>query len=140
MTMRDGEVIFDEDAYFRTFQSWGGPVGEHLAGKAERLESLGRISAGFDTGDLIANIGTFYTAHESSQDLEAHVGVNPGPVKHGAGYAVMHHEGTEPHEIRPRARRALRFPKGGMVVFAARVWHPGTAPVKFLTRWLRDVM
>lgn len=138
--MTEGRVEFDDGAMFQTFQSWGGLVGDHLQDKAQQVESLGRISAGFDTGDLIRNIGTYYTTHEPSMDLEARVGVNPGPVELGRGYAFWHHEGTLPHRIAARTARVLRFPRGGMVAFATHVWHPGTAPVKYLTRWLRDVM
>lgn len=35
-------------------------------------------------------------------------------------------EGTEPHAIVPVRRRALRFVANGRVVFARRVWHPGS--------------
>lgn len=52
-------------------------------------------------------------------------------------YAVHEHEGTSPHVIRPRSRRVLRFVgRGGAVVFARRVMHPGTKGSKFLTRAL----
>lgn len=50
-------------------------------------------------------------------------------------YAYYHHEGTRAHIIRPRYKKALRFPgkgKGG-VVFAQVVHHPGTKPNRFLT-------
>jgi hypothetical protein len=40
-------------------------------------------------------------------------------------------EGTRAHAIVPRRGRALRFVAGGMVVFARRVWHPGTKPNRF---------
>lgn len=40
--------------------------------------------------------------------------------------------GTRAHIIRPRRAKALRFrAKGGGVVFARRVQHPGTRPYKF---------
>jgi len=55
-------------------------------------------------------------------------------------YARWHHEGSDPHVIRPRARQALRFPasapNGLAVVFAKRVNHPGTKGTKFLVRAL----
>ena len=40
--------------------------------------------------------------------------------------------GTRPHEILPVRARALRFQVGGGIVFAARVWHPGTKPHPFV--------
>jgi hypothetical protein len=41
-------------------------------------------------------------------------------------YAPFVEYDTRPHEIRARPGGALRFPVGGMTVFAARVQHPGT--------------
>lgn len=42
-----------------------------------------------------------------------------------APHAVFVHWGTRPHEIRPRLRKALRWPAGGAFAFAQRVQHPG---------------
>lgn len=48
--------------------------------------------------------------------------------------------GTDPHEIRPRLARALHFlGEGGESVFAAHVWHPGTAPNPFHERAMRGL-
>lgn len=49
--------------------------------------------------------------------------------------ALLHHEGTEPHVIRPVRTAALAFWSGsaGTVVFAREVNHPGTQPNRFLT-------
>lgn len=52
----------------------------------------------------------------------------------GAEYAMAVHEGSRPHVIEPRSRRALRFYVGGREVFATRVHHPGNAPDPWLTR------
>lgn len=52
--------------------------------------------------------------------------------------AVYEHDGTRPHIIRPRNRKALRFPASGSrpggvaVVFAKQVRHPGTTGSRFL--------
>lgn len=51
-------------------------------------------------------------------------------------YAGYEHDGTRPHLIRPRIRKALRFPAGGAVVFAQLVRHPGTDGSQFLLRAL----
>lgn len=63
----------------------------------------------------------------------------------GVGYAQDVEFGTRPHEITPRAARALRWAataagrrltgsprKGAAVVFAMRVHHPGTKPEPYL--------
>jgi hypothetical protein len=64
-----------------------------------------------------------------------------------ANYAAYVEFGTRPHEITPKARKALRFaassggarlsgtPRSGAdVVFAKRVHHPGTKPQPFLLK------
>lgn len=50
----------------------------------------------------------------------------------GLRYGRFVHDGTAPHEIRPRRREALRMVIGGRFVFAKKVNHPGTAPRPFL--------
>lgn len=49
-----------------------------------------------------------------------------------APYALWVHDGTRPHLILPRAKKALRWVKNGKFVFAKKVWHPGTKPDPFL--------
>jgi hypothetical protein len=71
-------------------------------------------------------------------ETEAHVVAS-------ARYAGYVEFGTRPHEITPRAKKALRFAataagrrltgtprKGAAVVFAKRVHHPGTRPHPFM--------
>lgn len=57
-----------------------------------------------------------------------------GSVSFGEDYAPHVEEGTRPHVIRPRKKRALRFPAGGREVFARQVQHPGTKGVHMLKR------
>ena len=49
-----------------------------------------------------------------------------------APHALFVHWGTRPHEIKPRRKRALRWPSGNRFVFAQRVNHPGYAGDPFL--------
>lgn len=58
-----------------------------------------------------------------------------GIVSAGAPHALPVEDGTRPHEIRPRFRRALRFPMAGGkdgFGYARVVHHPGTEPQPFL--------
>lgn len=58
-----------------------------------------------------------------------------GVVSAGAPHALPVEDGTRPHEIRPRFRRALRFPMAGGkdgFGYAKKVDHPGTEPQPFL--------
>lgn len=49
-----------------------------------------------------------------------------------ANYAAYVELGTQPHEIRPRVRRALRWKVQGGYRFATRVQHPGTRAQPFM--------
>jgi hypothetical protein len=69
-----------------------------------------------------------------------------------ASYALYVHEGTKPHDIRPRKAKVLAFPaagsgtlsgrvkKGGRVIFAKRVRHPGTKANPFMLRGARKAI
>lgn len=56
-----------------------------------------------------------------------------------APYAVFVHWGTRPHDIRPKHKKALRWPGGGAFHFAKRVRHPGYKGDPWLTRAARQV-
>lgn len=51
---------------------------------------------------------------------------------------VILDQGSKPHVIRARRRKALRFVVNGKVVFRRSVMHPGTRGSGFLTRSLYD--
>ena len=51
-----------------------------------------------------------------------------------APHAIFVHQGTRPHEILPVRAKALRFMIGNRVVFAKRVWHPGTRAQPFVKK------
>lgn len=54
-------------------------------------------------------------------------------------YAEWVHDGTRPHRIEARNKKALRFRMGGRIVIVKAVDHPGTRPRPFLDRALREV-
>ncbi|MDU3215595.1 MAG: hypothetical protein E6672_07125 [Negativicoccus succinicivorans] len=49
-----------------------------------------------------------------------------------AKYAPFVHQGTKPHTIAPKEKKALRWVAGGRFVFAKWAHHPGTAADPFL--------
>lgn len=53
-------------------------------------------------------------------------------VSAGAPYAVYVEKGTKRHKIKPKYRRALRWPVEGGYQFAKVVDHPGTEATNFL--------
>ena len=88
-------------------------IKEHAA-EHHRYESRG--------GDLERR-GVIYRVNGSS----AVIALNPN-----VPYAVFVHEGTKPHIIEPRNKRALRWVARGEFAFAKRVFHPGTEKDQFL--------
>ncbi|MGH3476808.1 MAG: hypothetical protein ACRDQD_08215 [Nocardioidaceae bacterium] len=104
-----------------------GSVGRWFAGLIRQIEGVAQQGCPVDTGNLrrshdhsVTNLG--FRLH--------------GVVRANANYALMVHQGTAPHEIRPVRARALRFTVGGDVVFATRVMHPGTQGQP----WLRTAL
>jgi hypothetical protein len=57
-----------------------------------------------------------------------------GIVEYIARYAAAVHDGSAPHIIKARKKKALRFVMDGEVVFAKSVRHPGTRPRPFLAK------
>lgn len=53
-------------------------------------------------------------------------------VAAGAPYGIFVEKDTKPHIIRPKQRKALRFPTGEGFAFASEVQHPGTTGTHFL--------
>jgi hypothetical protein len=51
-----------------------------------------------------------------------------------APHAVFVHWGTRPHIIRPKNKKALRWPAGGAFAFAKKVRHPGTKADPWMVR------
>ena len=47
-------------------------------------------------------------------------------------YALLHHEGSKPHMIKPDRAQVLRFTSRGRVMYAHSVMHPGTKPNRYL--------
>ncbi len=108
-----------------------GPVVRDVMGRATNVQSMARNFVRKDTHDLTNSIvkrpvmmGTTFAVN---------VGVFTGRA---LAYALYEHDGTEPHEIVPRTKKALAFQIGGRTVIVKRVRHPGTTGSKFLLRAL----
>ena len=86
---------------------------------ADRVEEVMREKAPERTGRL-------------KQSIRKRVELRRAVIGPAVPYAVYVEYGTGPHEILPIHARALRFEVEGRIVFAARVWHPGTRPQPFV--------
>jgi hypothetical protein len=111
--------------FFAEFQTTGGMVGRDLAKRGTQLTRLAQRQVGKKTMALWASLGWHFGVH-GKNDLMVTVGSN-------SKIALIHHNGTRAHVIRPRRTGALRFRQGGRIVYARRVFHPGTKPNRYLT-------
>lgn len=62
-----------------------------------------------------------------------------GIVEYPVTYAAAVEDGSAPHMIQARRKKALRFVMDGRVVFATAVRHPGTRPRPYLGKAARLV-
>ncbi|TDC23418.1 hypothetical protein E1265_12840 [Streptomyces sp. 8K308] len=119
------EVRIDAGRLQRLVRARGGRAERALRRRTERVASIARREA---PGRLGAYVDT--RIEEGPRGLTGVVRCDHPAVRY-----VL--DGTRPHIIRPRRRRALRFTVGGRSVFAAYVRHPGTRANNFLARALR---
>ena len=118
-----------EFANFR--QSKDQDIGRDLYKRGLRLQALARVSVPKRTGALAASIHVNYFRGASNPHVTIGSNLN---------YAYFVHEGTNPHTIRPKTGRVLRFQVNGRVVYAQKVHHPGTRAERYLSRHLRTVV
>jgi hypothetical protein len=107
-----------------------GKVGEYLWDKSMYFIIAAKRQVGVRTRDLQSSINII--------EKRSRKGGQTWKIGSKINYAYWHHEGTLPHIIRGKRknqyrRRVLRFTRGGTVVFANSVRHPGTRPNKFLS-------
>lgn len=123
--------IKDPDGWEQLTRGPDDLIGRDLAKRGVRLKSLAMKQAHKKTGKLAASMTTSLSV--DFKGLQVTVGSN---VKH----ALMHHEGTKPHIIKPRRARTLRFVQRGKIRYAQRVFHPGSRPNRYLTDNLPKVV
>jgi hypothetical protein len=82
------------------------------------------------TGTLLATIRRNSTQFRRLPAVEVVAG------RQRMRYTMFEHDGTSPHIIVARRRKALRFTVGGRTIFRRSVRHPGTRGTFFLTRSL----
>lgn len=100
------------------------PIFKDIDSRGHRLHNLAVRQVGKKTNKLATSITTRTTV-----DLLGIVNTtgSDNPI------ALIHHNGSRAHEIRPRRAKVLRFVQNGRVRYAHRVWHPGTRPNRYLT-------
>jgi len=116
-----------------TLKNSVGPVGRHLYKRALIIQAGARAQVGFKTGKLKASIHIMQNRTPLGQ--EVWIG---SPIKE---YALIHHNGSKPHVILPRAvggKLVFMGNSGGRMrlIVTDRVNHPGTKPNPYLKDWL----
>ena len=111
--------LFDNSKELRTYME------RHVA----ETVAVARVEVPVRSSELQRSIGSSY--HGGGQ----------WRVTASAPHAKWVHNGTEPHEIRAKRGRTLRFfwKKVGLIVYPIAVNHPGTEPNPFLTRAMHKV-
>lgn len=134
-------VVIRGEALAAYLRSPTGDVGRMMISLAERVQALGKAQVGYDTRKPSGAEGGRHlrdTIVKRVIEMPAGIVVLVGSAD---PIALLHHEGTKAHEIRPkREGGVLRFEIGNEVVFATVVHHPGTKPNRYLTDPLETVM
>ena len=118
-------VTFYESDFNNFFNAPSGPVGQYLLRRGRLVQNAAKRQVGKRTGALRASIHMRHQRDVRGQYVW---------VGSTLPYALMHHEGTNPHMIFPRSSgHRLVFTTKGRLVFAHAVAHPGTLPNKYLS-------
>ena len=121
---------FVQPAWDRLRYSRTDIIGRDMDRRRAYIANMARAQVGVDSGALRKTIRHRTVGGRGAYGPTTRVAAG-GP---GVEYALMHHEGTRPHEIRPNPPRSvLKFTIGGKTVYATRVMHPGTRENKYLT-------
>jgi hypothetical protein len=98
----------------------------------------------YDAADMVfAKSQEYAPIDKGTLRKSAVVSYGPGPkakIEYKATYAAAVHEGTKPHEIRPKNKKALAFEIDGKEIVVKKVMHPGTEPRPFLARAVEEVV
>jgi hypothetical protein len=122
-------VVFREPKLDAYLNQPGGEVGRFLHRQGYKVLSGARAQVGSRTGALRASLHMRHLRDPRGQYVR---------IGSPLSYALLHHEGTSPHLIRPKPpNRVLRFASRGTIVMTSLVRHPGTRPNRYLTDSLR---
>lgn len=127
ISIKPGKVTLDPGEPARYVTDPAGPVIRDLDRRMTRVALNVRHLTPVRTGLTLS------TVRKQPRFFARSVAVDVIMGGGGAAPIGVLEEGSPPHEIRARRRKALRFIVGGRVVFRRRVWHPGTKGHHMLT-------
>lgn len=111
------------------FQRWVNGVASNLRTNTQRaMERTAEAAATY------AKLSRLYKSHtyKLRESITAKATANTATVQAAAKYASWVENGTAPHSISARRKKALRFVQNGQVRFARQVKHPGSKPRPFM--------
>jgi len=123
--MPDNIVVPEQPGYDLTFKSRIGPVGRDIERRSLIVEVAAVRQARSRSGILRHGIHSAWIPSPEGNAARA--------IGSEVSHALVHHEGSRPHVIKPRNAKILRWVnKQGHVVFANSVRHPGTKANRYL--------
>lgn len=128
LQFKPGRITFDAGEPEKFVRDPKGEIAEDLTRRMRRVKFESRKLVRTRTGRLISSIEV---QPPRSRKSSVYVDVTAG--ERGMKYTMIEHDGSAPHVIRARRRKALRFTLNGQVVFRRSVRHPGTTGTLYLT-------
>ena len=122
--LRIDEIDFSGPAFDHFLNDPRGEIGQHLKPRAVAIKLAAERQVGVDTAKLLKSI---YMIHER---VGAYQQFRIGSDNE---IALIHHEGSRPHEIAAREPNVIRFSSKGRVVYTHSVMHPGTRANRYLS-------
>jgi hypothetical protein len=123
-------VVFRKAELDFLLNSPEGDVGKYLAKKGRLIMAAAKAQVGIRTGALRSSIHMRHLRDSRGQYVK--IGSN-------LDYALLHHQGTKPHVIRPDRAKVLRFVRGSRIIYTTSVMHPGTKANRYLSDNLKLV-
>lgn len=133
-------VVARGEAVAAYLRSPEGSVGRLMISLATKVQELAKAQVGYDASKPSGDQGGEHLRDTIVKRIVQGVGGITVMVGSSHPIALLHHEGTKAHEIRPRTAQVLAFEMGGQMVFATIVHHPGTKPNHYLTDPLTTVL
>ena len=123
-------VVFRKAELDFLLNSPEGDVGKYLAKKGRLIMAAAKAQVGIRTGALRSSSHMRHLRDSRGQYVK--IGSN-------LDYALLHHQGTKPHVIRPDRAKVLRFVRGSRIIYTTSVMHPGTKANRYLSDNLKLV-
>ena len=126
MAQGDSVVVLNQQMLHKELNTPQGDLWRWLDKKGGKALNGAQRQVGVNTGRLIKSLHMRHLGDPLGQSLW--IGSNT------VRYGYMHHEGTRPHVIAPKAGSVLKMRSGRIVHGPVR--HPGTKPNRFLSSQL----